>query len=84
MCQFNFNFSSDASSLVNRAKQEIQRAGGTMEGDETQGRFQAKTPIGSIQGIYQIIGQDISLTITKKTLLLSCKRIQKELSEVMS
>jgi hypothetical protein len=83
MCQFNLSFSGPAESLMSRAKQEIERAGGSLNGDSWQGSFRAKTPIGSIQGNYQVTGQEISLTIVKKPLLLSCKRIQKELGEVM-
>lgn len=83
MCQFNLSFSGPADRLMSRAKQEIERTGGFVNGDASQGNFQAKTPIGSILGTYHIAGQEISLTITKKPLLLSCKRIQKELGEVM-
>ncbi len=83
MCQFSIPFSGEPESLMKKARQEIERAGGAFEGDSTQGSFQAKTPIGSIHGSYQISGQAISLAITKKPILLSCKRIQKELAEVM-
>ena len=83
MCQFTLSFSADANSLVNRASGEIARSGGVFQGDSSQGNFRAKTPIGSIEGAYVIEGQNISLTITKKPLLLSCKRIEKELSGIM-
>ena len=83
MCQFNIPFSGELESLMRRARQEIERAGGAFNGDSTQGSFQAKTPIGSIHGSYEVAGQQISLAITKKPILLSCKRIQKELSQVM-
>jgi hypothetical protein len=83
MCNFSIPFSGDAVSLMKRAQQEIESSGGAFSGDASQGNFQAKTPLGSIQGNYQIQDQTISLNITKKPFLLSCKRIQKELSEVM-
>lgn len=83
MCQFNVAFSGDAESLITRAKQEIERAGGTFNGNTTAGDFQAKTPIGSIKGSYKIVGQEISLAISKKPFLLSCAKIEKELSAVM-
>jgi hypothetical protein len=83
MCQFNLSFSGDAESLTRRAKQEIERAGGALTGDSTQGNFQANTPIGAIQGNYFINGEVITLAITKKPFLLSCKRIEKELTAVM-
>ncbi|MCW3110658.1 MAG: hypothetical protein JWQ09_5164 [Segetibacter sp.] len=83
MCQFNISFSGDAESLITRAKQEIERSGGFFNGNAAQGDFQAKTPIGSIRGTYQIEGREISLAITKKPFLLSCTRIEKELTSVM-
>ena len=83
MCQFNLSISSDPTALIRRAKQEIERAGGSLNGDASQGTFQAKTPIGSIQGSYTVGDQQITLSIAKKPLLLSCKRIEKELSKVM-
>ena len=83
MCQFNLSFSGDVESLLKRAKQEIERAGGNLEGDFTQGSFKAKTPIGSVSGSYEIEGQQISLAIAKKPMLISCKRIEKELTSVM-
>ncbi|GEO08337.1 hypothetical protein [Segetibacter aerophilus] len=83
MCQFSIAFSGDAESLIKRAKQQIEQAGGSLLGDATQGSFQGQTPIGSIEGSYNVEGQKISLNITKKPFLLSCSRIEKELSAVM-
>ena len=83
MCQFSIPFAGDPESLMKRAKQEIENAGGAFNGDLNHGSFQAKTPLGSIHGSFQVSGQAISLAIIKKPFLLSCKRIEKELSEVM-
>ena len=84
MCQFSLAYSGDALSLLRRAKQEIERTGGTLVGSDAEGEFQAKTPIGSIRGTYHVDGQQITLAILKKPLLLSCTRIQKELAAVMT
>lgn len=83
MCQFSIPFSNDAESLIQRAKQQIEKAGGTFTGDSSQGNFEASTPIGAIVGSYQIEGQEIALSITKKPFLLSCSKIEKELTAVM-
>ena len=83
MCQFTIPFSNSADNVVNRAKQEIEQTGGFFNGDSSQGRFQVKTPLGTIGGSYQVIGQEISMVIEKKPFLLSCKRIEKELRGVM-
>jgi hypothetical protein len=79
MCEFSIPFSGDPESLMKRARQEIERAGGVFNGDFTQGNFEAKTPLGSIHGSYQIAGQEIFLAIIKKPFLLSCKRIEQAL-----
>lgn len=83
MCQFSIPFSGNPESLIERARQEIQRSGGAFNGDSTQGSFHAKTALGSIHGSYHIAGQEIFLGIIKKPFLLSCKRIEKELGSVM-
>lgn len=83
MCQFKIAYSGDAESLLRRAKQEIEKAGGNFAGDTGQGEFLAKTPLGSIRGSYQVVGEQIALVITKKPLLLSCTRIERELTSVM-
>jgi hypothetical protein len=84
MCQFSIPFSSNAESLIARANQQIEKSGGSFTGDTSQGNFQGTTPIGSIVGSYQIEGQEIILSITKKPFLLSCGKIEKELRSVMS
>ena len=83
MCQFSIPFAGDALSLTKRANGEITRIGGVFRGDANSGIFRAKTPIGSVEGTYEVAGQEISLTISKKPFLLSCKRIEKELRGVI-
>jgi hypothetical protein len=83
MCQFTFPITSTAESLVNRAQRAIEGAGGSFTGNSTEGNFKAQTPLGSIEGSYKVEGQQILLSVTKKPFLLSCSRIEKELSSVM-
>lgn len=83
MCQFTIPFSNSSENLTNRAKQEIERAGGSFNGDASQGSFEVKTALGAVGGSYQVTGQEISMFIAKKPFLISCKRIEKELREVM-
>lgn len=83
MCKFSLPFAGNAESLVRKARQEIERAGGTFDGGATQGNFQVKTPIGSVTGSYVIAEQQMSLAIHKKPIFLSCEMIQNELSKVI-
>ncbi len=83
MCRFKLPFSGDSNALVNRAKTAIEKAGGAFNGNNANGSFQVKTPLGSVGGDYTIYDQEISIAVTKKPLLLSCSRIQNELSKVL-
>jgi hypothetical protein len=83
MCQFSFSFSGSSEALTGRARHAIEDGGGTFAGDVSGGNFKARTGIGSIQGSYEIAGQQIILTITKKPLLLTCSRIEKELTSML-
>lgn len=83
MCQFSIPFLGDPDSLMKRARQEIERSGGAFNGDSAKGGFHAKNALSSVHGSYQVGGQEIFLSIIKKPFLLSCKRIEKELSNVM-
>jgi hypothetical protein len=83
MCQFSLPIQGDPQSLLSRAESEILRTGGAFNGDAVQGTFRAKSPLGSIEGAYQVVGDQIALTISKKPFLLSCRKIEKELTGVM-
>jgi hypothetical protein len=83
MCQFSLTFSGSSEALTSRAKQAIEGGGGAFAGDVAAGNFKARTAIGSIQGSYEIEGQQIILTITKKPFLLTCNRIEKELTSML-
>ena len=83
MCQFSLPFSGEPQSLLQRAKQSIENMGGVFNGDDSQGNFSTKTPIGSIEGSYQMLEGEIALNITKKPFLLSCNKIEKELRAVI-
>ncbi len=83
MCQFSIPFSGDSETLIKRVKQETERAGGAFSGDSQSGNFGVKTALGSIEGNYQIAGQEISIAITDKPFFISCERIQKELTGFM-
>ena len=83
MCQFSLTFSGSSEGLTVRAKQAIEDGGGTFAGDVSTGNFKARTGIGSIQGSYEIVGQQIILTISKKPILLTCSRIEKELTAML-
>ncbi len=83
MCQFTIPFTGSGEELITRAKQEIENSGGTFAGDASYGIFKVKTPVGTIEGSYSMAVTDISIAITKKPFLVSCRKIEKELRGVM-
>jgi len=84
MCRFTIPYSGPSDELVTRARSEIQGAGGSFAGDALHGNFEVKSPIGMIRGTYVLEANEISITITKKPLLVSCGRIERELREVLT
>jgi hypothetical protein len=78
-CNFPLDFTGSPEELVSRAKQAIQHAGGTFNGDTDAGAFDLKTPLGTVKGNYTIRENAIQVQITEKPLLLSCVRIEGEL-----
>lgn len=75
-CHFKVSFSGSAQDLVDRARQKVQGAGGTFDGDAGSGSFSVPTPLGHVQGDYQISGQALTVNITKKPFLIPCSAIE--------
>jgi hypothetical protein len=83
MCQFIIPFPGASEQLMNQAKTEIEKTGGSFNGDQTGGVFEVKTVLGRIGGSYKIAGQEIEISVHKKPLLVSCRKIEKELNAIM-
>ena len=79
-CNFTFPITQPIDMLLDKAKRQIVSKGGRFSGDSTRGSFSGSTPIGSIEASYSIVGQQLSITIEKKPLLVSCKRIAQTLA----
>lgn len=84
MCQFTIPYTGSADNLIGRARNEIQNAGGSFAGDMSHGNFEVKTPLGMVRGTYRMAENSISIAISKKPLLVSCSRIERELRDVMT
>jgi len=78
-CNFNINFSSSATDLVQNMKTKITGQGGTADGDESAGSFSVSLLGSSISGSYTISGQQMAVIIDHKPFLISCNQIQKYL-----
>ncbi len=83
-CNFSIAFMQTPESLAIKARQAIQQAGGSFNGDGTAGTFSLSTPIGSVDGSYTIENSFLKVQIDHKPVFLSCTRIQAELLGYLS
>lgn len=65
----------DAKDAFDHAKAETIRRGGTWEGDFDHGRYDMRTPFGSIEGTYQVIHDKVLFAIQRKPALVPCALI---------
>ena len=75
-CTFSVPFSTNPDNLLKQIRQAVKGLRGTMEGDDTSGQLAVSSPIGYVAGSYKIEGQEITLTITRKPLLVTCNMIK--------
>lgn len=75
-CTFTFPLNHPIETILARAKQQIIAKGGRFNGDSTRGTFSGSTPVGTIEASYLIINGELNISIDKKPLLVSCKRIE--------
>jgi hypothetical protein len=81
MCNFSIDFTGSATHVITRAKQAIENARGTFNGNENSGNFTINTPVGNIQGAYTIMGSTMQVSVTDKPFFLSCDKIKEELKK---
>jgi hypothetical protein len=84
MCDFSIDFTGTPQDLISKAETAIGDAGGAFTGDETAGSFTVPTPLGQIKGAYTINASTITISISKKPLLVSCAAIESKLREFLS
>ena len=82
-CEFNFQFSGTAASLVDQISTKVSAAGGVFDRSDKDGCFFLPTPVGEFKGTFQINGNNIWLRVTQKPFLISCNLIQSKLSELI-
>jgi hypothetical protein len=72
---FDISFSGDAASLLQRAKNAAAEAGAKLTGDTNRGNFSGK----GIEGHYEISGNMVHVTITKKPIVVLDSVIESQL-----
>jgi len=66
----------DLAAVIARVGSLITAEGGQFSGDAAAGRFSGTSPVGPIEGRYEIRGAVIRVTITSKPMLAPCGAIE--------
>ncbi|GHO49121.1 hypothetical protein [Ktedonospora formicarum] len=74
---FDVSFSGEPESAFQRAKHAADAAGATLRGDEKSGTFSGK----GVEGRYDVSGQTVHVTITKKPVIVSDSAVESRLRE---
>jgi len=74
---FDFSFSGDAASLLQHAKKVAAEAKATLTGDTNHGNFSGK----GVEGHYEIRGNTVHVTITKKPVVVADSVIESQLAK---
>ena len=82
-CSFSFEFPISAEDLVRRVDEAIEKAGGELSGDSSEGAYYIPTPIGPITGTYTVTGQTIQIEVTQKPVILTCNMIGGKLNDIV-
>lgn len=75
-CSFDLPFSDTASVLIQKFQSRIQAAGGSFSGNENNGSFTVKTPVGGIEGGYTISDSVLKVEISDKPIFVGCGMIE--------
>jgi hypothetical protein len=74
-CNFSLDLSGPPSQALERARTEIEKQGGTFNGDENSGSFTVKI-FGTISGSYTVSGGKLNVVISDKPMFISCGQIE--------
>ena len=80
-CSFKFKIEAAPAETIEKVKAKIEQEGGTFNGDETEGTFSLPTPVGAIEGNYQVTVDELTIDITKKPAFLPCSMLEGELKK---
>lgn len=81
---FKVSFSGSAADLFSKIEKLIKQHGGTISGDDANGKFEIPVGVlGHVDGTYSISGQECTITITHKSFLLACSKIEAYVKEHM-
>ena len=81
---FSLTFQGTASEFLAKAQKAIVKVNGNFNGTESDGSFDINSPIGKVAGSYSIKGQELTITVTEKPLMLGCGMLEGMLKGALS
>jgi len=78
---FTVTVTGDMTETLEKIRSAVKNMGGSFTGDETSGTIVSQTPVGQIEGDYSISGGDITITITKRPMMVPCGMIETKMRE---
>lgn len=80
---FSVTFTGSAEETVAKARQAIEKSGGTFNGDATKGELVASTPAGKVKGNYRVEGQNLVMDITDKPFVVPGSAIEAQVRKFL-
>jgi hypothetical protein len=81
---FKLTFQGTADEFLAKAQKAISKVNGTFNGTTTGGSFDINSPIGQVAGSYTINGQELTITVTDKPMMLGCGMLEGMLKGALS
>lgn len=81
---FSVSFTGPAEDTVAKARNAIEKHGGSFEGDAKKGDLVAVTPAGKVKGTYSVEGQAITVNITDKPFVVPASAIESQVRKFLS
>ncbi len=75
-CNFIIPFTGDASTVLDKAKNAVEKQNGHFTGDVSQGIFDVSFFGQEIKGSYHVSGNDLNIVIDSKPFMVPCSAIE--------
>jgi hypothetical protein len=81
---FEIPFEGDAETIISKARTTIEKIDGSLNGDISTGDFVVPSMVGEVEGSYQVQGQNLVVTITKKPMIAPYSMIEDALRNYLA
>jgi hypothetical protein len=81
---FEIPFEGNAETIISKAKTTIEKIEGSLNGDTSTGDFVVPSMVGEVEGSYQVQGQNLVVTITKKPMIAPYSMIEDALKKYLA